>query len=124
MLRIGGRADGIIQVDDTIVLFCDIELMRVLRGSDVTVDVSWFQEGTELANSTRVIMPGLTGDATDVQSIVILSPVQLSDMGAYECHITLIPLLGLSSSITSSFFIHLGICCYHSSFVIILIKLL
>ena len=89
MLRIGGR---IILVDDTIVIFCDIELIGVLRGSDVSMDVSWFNGSTKLANSTRVIIQGLTGDATDVQSIVILGPVQLSDVGTYECRVTLTPL--------------------------------
>ena len=106
MLRIGGR---IILVDDTIVIFCDIELIGVLRGSDVAMDVSWFNGSTKLANSTRVIIQGLTGDATDVQSLVILGPVQLSDVGTYECRVTLTPLLGLSSSATTSGFINLPV---------------
>ena len=93
MVRTGGRADGIILADDTIVIFCDIQLNGVLRGSDVAVDVSWFNGSTKLANSTRVILQGLTGDATDVQSIVILGPVQLSDVGTYECRVILTPLL-------------------------------
>ena len=109
MLRTGGRADGIILVDDTIVIFCDIELNGVLRGSDVSMDVSWFNGSTKLANSTRVILQGLTGDATDVQSIVILGPVQLSDVGTYECHVTLTPLLGLASPATTSGFINLPV---------------
>ena len=49
MVIIGGRADGVILVDDTIVIFCDIELIGVLRGSDVSMDVSWFNGSTKLA---------------------------------------------------------------------------
>ena len=104
MVRTGGRADGIILADDTIVIFCDIQLNGVLRGSDVSMDVSWFNGSTKLANSTRVIIQGLTGDATDVQSIV-----QLSDVGTYECRVTLTPLLGLSSPATTSGFINLPV---------------
>ena len=62
-----------------------------------------------LYNSTRVIIQGLTGDATDVQSIVILGPVQLSDVGTYECRVTLTPLLGLSSPATTSGFFNLPV---------------
>ena len=109
MVRTGGRADGIILADDTIVIFCDIQLNGVLRGSDVAMDVSWFNGSTKLANSTRVIIQGLTGDATDVQSIVILGPVQLSDVGTYECRVTLTPLLGLASPATTSGFINLPV---------------
>ena len=109
MVRIGGRSEGIILVDDTIVIFCDIELIGVLRGSDVAMDVSWFNGSTKLANSTSVIIQGLTGDAINVQSIVILGPVQLSDVGTYECRVTLTPLLGLASPATTSGFINLPV---------------
>ena len=109
MLRTDGKVDGIILVDDTVVIFCDIELIRVLRGSDVAMNVSWFNGSTKLVNSARVVIPRLTDGPINVQSIVILGPVQLSDVGTYECRVTLTPLLGLSSPATTSGFINLPV---------------
>ena len=99
MLR---RADDVILVGEDAVVYCDIKLERVKIGSNVTVDVTWLRGSVTLTNSTRVTISALTGDATDVHSSVTFSPVHLSDMATCVCHVTVTPLHGLSSPVTTS----------------------
>ena len=56
MLRVGGRVDGSVVVGDSVVMICDMELSAVVRGRDVAVDVTWFQDNDELTSSTRIIV--------------------------------------------------------------------
>ena len=106
MLRIN---KDIILVGENIVVYCDIDLIGVMRGRDVTVDVTWFQDRDPVRPDSRVIISGATGDMGGVHSSLTFSPVHFSDMDTYECRVTLTPLLGPASPVSSSASIFLNI---------------
>ena len=103
------RSDSIILVGEETVVYCDIDLIGVVRGSDVAVDVTWLKEGVPVSTDSRVTISGVTGDEDGVSSGLTFSPVHISDMATYECHITLTPLLGPASPVSSSQSLHLDI---------------
>ena len=45
------------------VVYCDISLIGVTRGRDVTVGVTWFQDGVPVTENSRVAISGVTSDA-------------------------------------------------------------
>ena len=102
MLRRGRKTNDVISIGEEAVIYCDIKLKQVKIGSNVTVEVTWLRGSVALTNSTGVTISTLTGDATDVHSTLTFSPVHLSDMATYECHVTVTPLHGLSSPVTTS----------------------
>ena len=91
-----------ILVEEDVVVYCDIDLIGVMRGRDVTVDVTWFQDRDPVRPDSRVIISGATGDVGGVHSSLTFSPVHFSDMDTYECRVTLTPLLGPASPVSSS----------------------
>ena len=106
------RSDSIILAGEETVVYCDIDLIGVVRGSDVAVDVTWLKEGVPVSTDSRVTISGVTGDEDGVNSSLTFSPVHFSDMATYECHVTLTPLLGPASPVSSSQSLHLdiGVC--------------
>ena len=106
MLRI---SEDTILVGEDVVVYCDIDLIGVVRGRDVAVEVTWFQEGVPVGPDSRLTLSGATGDMGGVHSSLTFSPVHLSDMATYECHVTLTPLLGPASPVSSSASIFLNI---------------
>ena len=96
------RNDEITVVGEDVVVYCDIDLIGVMRGRDVTVDVTWFQDRDPVRPDSRVIISGATGDVGGVHSSLTFSPVHFSDMDTYECRVTLTPLLGPASPVSSS----------------------
>ena len=103
------RNDEIILVGEDVVVYCDIDLIGVMRGRDVTVDVTWFQDRDPVRPDSRVIISGATGDVGGVHSSLTFSPVHFSDMDTYECRVTITPLLGPASPVSSSVSIFLNI---------------
>ena len=91
------------------VLDCDIDLIGVVRGRDVAVEVTWFQEGVPVRPDSRLTISGATGDVGGVHSSLTFSPVHFSDMATYECRVTLTSLLGRASPVSSSASIFLNI---------------
>ena len=88
-------------------MYCEISLIGVTRGRDVTVDVTWFQDGVPV---TENAISGVTSDAGRLHSSLSFTPVHFSDMATYECRVTLTPLLGPPTSpVTSSTSIYLNI---------------
>ena len=98
-----------ILVGEDVVVYCDIDLIGVMRGRDVTVDVTWFQDRDPVRPDSRVIISGATGDVGGVHSSLTFSPVHFSDMDTYKCRVTLTPLLGPASPVSSSASIFLNI---------------
>ena len=98
-----------ILVGEDVVVYCDIDLIGVMRRRDVTVDVTWFQDRDPVRPDSRVIISGATGDVGGVHSSLTFSPVHFSDMDTYECRVTLTPLLGPASPVSSSASIFLNI---------------
>ena len=92
-----GGVDDRVLVGDQVVLYCDIELSGVTRGSDVTVDVTWFKDSAPFNGA-------VTSDNGDtIQSTVIFSPVSFSDSATYVCQVTITPLNeGQSRPVTAS----------------------
>ena len=92
------------------VVYCDISLTGVTGGRDVTVDVTWSQDGVPVTENLRVTLSGVTSDAGRLQSSLSFTPVHFSDMATYECCVTLTPILGPATSlVTSSTSIYLNI---------------
>ena len=84
-------------------MYCDIGLTGVTGGRDVTVGVTWFQDGVPVTENSRVTLSGVTSDAGRLHSSLSFTPVHFSDMATYECRVTLTPILGPSTSpVTSS----------------------
>ena len=98
--------EDIILLGEDVVVYCDIDLIGVVRGRDVAVNVTWFQEGVR--PDSRLTTSG-AGDVGGVHSSLTFSPVLFSDMATYECRVTLTPLLGPASSVSSSASIFLNI---------------
>ena len=96
-------------VGEDVVVYCDIDLIGVMRGRDVTVDVTWFQDRDPVRPDSRVMISGATGDVGGVHSSLTFSPVHFSDMNTYECRVTLTPLLGPASPVSSFASIFLNI---------------
>ncbi|CAI8016763.1 Receptor-type tyrosine-protein phosphatase kappa [Geodia barretti] len=94
---------------EDVVVYCDIDLIGVVRGRDVAVEVTWFQEGVPVRPDSRLTISGATGDVGGVHSSLTFSPVHFSDMATYECRVTLTPLLGPASPVSSSASIFLNI---------------
>ena len=103
------KSPNIILVGEDVVVYCDIDLIGVMRGRDVTVDVTWFKDRDPVRLDSRVIISGATGDVGGVHSSLTFSPVHFSDMDTYECRVTLTPLLGPASPVSSSAFFFLNI---------------
>ena len=95
------RSDDVILVGEDVVVYCDVDLIGVMRGSDVTVDVSWFQDSVSVKTDTRVSISGVTGDEDGGHSSLSFSPLHFSDMATYECRVTLTPLLGPATPVSS-----------------------
>ena len=92
-----GVDEGTILVGVEVVLYCDIELSGVMRGSDVTVDVTWFKDSAPFNGTVT------SDDGDTVQSTVTFSPVRVSDNATYVCQVTITPLNeGLSIPVTAS----------------------
>ena len=91
--------DDIILVGKDTQIYCEIDLIGVILGSDVAINVTWFRDNITLTNST---ISGLTTGATDVHSTLTFNSVHLSDMAIYGCYVTLTPLLGSASPVTAS----------------------
>ena len=106
MLRIN---EDIILVGEDVVVYCDIDLIGVVGGRDVAENVTWFQEGVPVRPDSRLTISGSTGDVGGVNSSLTFSPVHHSDMATYKCRVTLTPLLGHASSVSSSASIFLNI---------------
>ena len=102
-------SQDIIPVGVDVVVYCDIDLIGVVRGRDVAVEVTWFQEGVPVRPDSRVTISGATGDVGGVHSSLTFSPVHFSDTATYECRVTLTPLLGPASPVSSSASIFLNI---------------
>ena len=91
-----GGVDNRALVGNEVILYCDIELSGVMRGSDVTVDVTWFKDS---APFNGAVTPD---DGDTVQSTVTFSPVHVSDNATYVCQVTITPLnKGLSTPVTA-----------------------
>ena len=92
-----GGVDDRVLVGNEVVLYCDIELSGVMRGSDVTVDVTWFKDSAPFNGA-------VTSDNGDtIQSTVTFSPVSFSDSATYVCQVTITPLNeGQSRPVTAS----------------------
>ena len=92
------------------VVYCDIGLTGVTRGRDVTVYVTWSQDGVPVAENSRVTISGVTSDAGRLHSSLSFTPVHFSDMATYKCRVTLTHILGPPTSpVTSSNSIYLNI---------------
>ena len=106
------RSNDVILVGEDVVVYCDVDLIGVMRGSDVTVDVSWFQDSVPVRTDSRVSISGVTGDEDGGHSSLSFSPLHFSDMATYECHVTLTPLLGPATPVSSnnSLFLRIGKC--------------
>ena len=104
-----GISEDTILVGEDVVVYCDIDLIGVVRGRDVTVEVTWFQEGVPVRPDSRLTISGATGDVGGVHSSLTFSPVHFSDMATYECRVTFTPLLGPASPVSSSDSIFLNI---------------
>ena len=92
-----GGVDDRVLVGDEVVLYCDIELSGVMRGSDVTVDVNWFKDSAPFNGVVT------SDDGDTVQSAVTFSPVHFSDNATYVCQVTITPLNeGQSKPVTAS----------------------
>ena len=96
------RSDDVILVGEDVVVYCDVDLIGVMRGSDVTVDVNWFQDSVPVRTDSRVSISGVTGDEGGGHSSLSFSPLHFSDMATYECHVTLTPLLGPATPVSSN----------------------
>ena len=96
------RSDDVILVGGDVVVYCDVNLIGVMRGSDVTVDVSWFKDSVPVRTDSRVSISGVTGDEDGGHSSLSFSPLHFSDMATYECHVTLTPLLGPATPVSSN----------------------
>ena len=96
-----GPRDDVILVGEDVVVYCDVDLIGVMRGSDVTVNVSWFQDSVPVRTDSRVSISGVTGDEDGSHSSLSFSPLHFSDMATYECHVTLTPLLGPASPVST-----------------------
>ena len=93
------RSDDVILVGEDVVVYCDVDLIGVMRGSDVTVDVSCFQDSVPVRTDS---ISGVTGDEDGGHSSLSFSPLHFSDMATYECHVTLTPLLGPATPVSSN----------------------
>ena len=102
-------SDDVILVGEYVVVYCDVDLIGVMRGSDVTVDVSWFQDSVPVRTDSRVSISGVTGDGDGGHSSLSFSPLHFSDMATYECHVTLTPLLGPATPVSSNASLFLSI---------------
>ena len=104
------RSDDVILVGEDVVVYCDVDLIGVMRGSDVTVNVSWFKDSVPVRTDSRVSISGVTGDEDGGNSSLSFSPLHFSDMATYECHVTLTPLLGPANPVSSnnSLFLKIG----------------
>ena len=104
------RSDDVILVGEEVVVYCDVDLIGVMRGSDVTVDVSWFKDSVPVRTDSRVSISGVTGDEDGGHSSLSFSPLHFSDMATHECHVTLTPLLGPATPVSSndSIFLKIG----------------
>ena len=92
------------------VVYCDIGLTGVTRGRDVTVEVTWSQDGVLVTENSKVTTSGVTSDVGHLHSSLSFTPVHFSDMATYECRVTLTPILGPPTSpVTSSTSIYLNI---------------
>ena len=87
------RSDDVILVGEDVVVYCDVDLIGVMRGSDVTVDVSWFQDSVPVGTDSRVSISGVTSDEDGGHSSLSFCSIQFSDMATYECRVTLTPLI-------------------------------
>ena len=96
------KSDDVILVGEDVVVYCDVDLIGVMRGSDVTVDVSWFQDSVPVRTDSRVSMSGVTRDEDGGHSSLSFNPLHFSDMATYECHVTLTPLLGPATPVSSN----------------------
>ena len=91
-------------------MYCDIGLTGVTRGRDVTVDVTWSQDGVPVTENSRLTISGVTIDAGRLHSSLSFTPVHFSNMATYECRVTLTPILGPPTSrVTCSTSIYLNI---------------
>ena len=106
------RSDDVILVGEDVVVYCDVDLIGVMRESDVTVNVSWFQDSVPVRTDSRVSISGVTGDEDGGHSSLSFSPLHFSDMATYECRVTLTPLLGPATPVSSnaSLFLRIGKC--------------
>ena len=96
-ITMDGGVDNRVLVGDEVVLYCDIELSGVMRGSDVTVDVTWFKDSAPFNGAVTF------DDGDTVQSTVTVSPVRFSDNATYVCQVTITPLNeGPSRPVTAS----------------------
>ena len=100
-LRLGDGVDERVLVGEDAVLYCDIQLIGVTRGRDVTVDVTWSRDSVPITHSTRVITSAPAGDGATLQSTVTFTPVLISDSATYVCDVTVTPLQGVSNPITT-----------------------
>ena len=92
-----GGVDNRVLVGNEVVLYCNIELSGVMRGSDVTVDLTWFKDSTPFNGAVT------SDDGDTVQSTVTFSPVHFSDSATYVCQVTITPLNeGQSRPVTAS----------------------
>ena len=81
-----GGVDNRVLVGIEVVLYCDIELSGVMRGSDVTVDVTWCKDSAPFNGAVT------SDDRDTVQSTVTFSPVHFPDNATYVCQVTITPL--------------------------------
>ena len=92
-----GGVDNRVLVGNEVVLYCDIELSGVMRGSDVTVDVTWFKDSAPFNGAVT------SDDGDTVQSTVTFSPVHFTGNATYVCQVTITPLNeGQSRPVTAS----------------------
>ena len=63
----------------------------------MTVDVSRFQDSVPVRTDSRVSISVKDGG----HSSLSFSPLHFSDMATYECHVTLTPLLGPATPVSS-----------------------
>ena len=92
-----GTVNNRVLVGVEVVLYCDIELSGVMRGSDVTVDVTWFRDSAPFSGAVT------SDDGDTVQGTVTFSPVSVSDNATYVCQATITPLNeGLSKPVNAS----------------------
>ena len=69
------RSNDVILVGEDVVVYCDVDLIGVMRGSDVTVDVSWFQDSVSVRTDSRVSISGVTSDEDGGHSSLSFSPL-------------------------------------------------
>ena len=106
------RSDDVILVGEDVVVYCDVDLIGVMRGSDVSVDVSWFQDSVPVRTDSRVSISGVTDGEDGGHSSLSFSPLHFSDMATYECHVTLTPLLGPATLMLPSFSVPVSVPLY------------